>query len=94
MLDVVFVAFGWVGEDFVGFNDFAETVYGEGVRRVVWVVLFYEVEVLLFDILEGGVAGEMEDFIGCWIGVSGPGNGVLGCCLFSRLGVRLVVLSW
>ena len=51
MLDVVFVAFGWVGEDFVGFHDFAETVYGEGVRGVVWVVLFYEVEVLLFDIL-------------------------------------------
>jgi hypothetical protein len=79
VLQVVFVAFGWVGEDFVGFDDFAESVDGEGVRGVVWVVLFDEVEVLFLDFLEGGVAWEIEDVIGCGVGVRGPGD--CGCGL-------------
>ena len=60
---------------------------------VVWVVLFYEVEVLLFDFLQGGVAGEIEDFVGGWVCVRGPGNGWFGGV--GAGGVRLcVVLSW
>ena len=49
MLSVVVGAFGGVGEDFVGFDDFAETVCGVGVWGMVWVVLFYELEVAGFD---------------------------------------------
>ena len=61
---VVFVAFGGMREDFVGFDDFAETFCGMRRGGVVGVVLFYEVEVLFFDFFGTGVAGEIEDFVG------------------------------
>jgi hypothetical protein len=50
VLTVVVCAGGGVGEDFVGFDDFAETVYG-GVWCVIWVVLFYEEGVARFYFL-------------------------------------------
>ena len=47
-------------------------------RGVVRVVLFYEVEVLFFDLLQGGIAWEVEDFVGRGVGVGGPGD----CCFW------------
>ena len=73
-MGVVFVTFCGMREDFIGFDDFAETVYGGRVGGMVWVILFYEVEVLFFDLLQGCITWEIEDFVGCWIRVCWPGN--------------------
>lgn len=50
VLVVVVCAGGRMGEDFVGFDDFAEAVYWD-VWGVVWVVLFYEEGVTRFYFL-------------------------------------------
>lgn len=71
MLGVVVGAFGGVGEDFVGFDDFAETVCGGGVWGVVWMVLFYELEVARFDVFWGCVVGQGKYFV--WRGIGGMG---------------------
>jgi hypothetical protein len=79
VLRVVVGAFGGVGKDFVGFDDFAETVCGGCcgglVGGVVWMVLFYELKVAGFYFFLGCVVGESEDFVGRGGGgVSWPGN--------------------
>ena len=84
MLSVVVGAFGGMGEDFVGFDDSAETVCGGCcwglVRGMVWVVLFYELEVAGFDFFCGCVVGEGKDFVGGGVGrVGWPGDVRTGC---------------
>ena len=73
MLVVPVCAFARVGEDFIGFYDFSETVCCRA-GGMVGVVLFHEEEVSCFYFFCGCRAGEIEYFVGSRVGVGGPGN--------------------